>query len=95
MSDNFTITITNMREKSDKTYKVNNYGQALGIVRCCLTRWSCLTHIMGFKDNGEFVDEHYFVEGVNVIKSDRHQAISIGEWRGTTMKTMSNMRALA
>lgn len=100
MSANFiTVTISNIHEKSIgrfKTYKVNNYGQALGIVRCCLTRWSDrLAHIQGFKTDGEFVDEHFFVEGVHVIKSDRHQAISVGEWRGTTMKTMSNLRALA
>lgn len=82
MSANFTVTIKNMHEKSIgrfKIYKVNNYGQALGIVRCCLTR-SDVAHIKGFKATGEFVDDHYIVEGAHTLKIDRHNSISVMAW---------------
>lgn len=72
-----TVCITNMDKNSkgrNRVYTVNNYGQALGIIRCCLTRWSGMGHIFGFKADGTLVDEYFVVENVRIVEIDSKQA---------------------
>ena len=69
----YTVTISSLNEKSKGRYRVffvNNYGQALGVVRMCLKTWGGFADIIGENAKGEFIKKFFVFRAEGIIEID-------------------------
>ena len=73
----YTVTISSLNSSSKGRYRVffvNNYGQALGIVRMCLRAWGGFADIVGENANGVPIKKFFALRAEGVIEIDERSA---------------------
>ena len=73
MNASYTVTISSLNEKSKIHYcvfHVNNYVQALGIVRMCLKTWGGFADIIGYNPNGLLIKRYFVFRAEGITETD-------------------------
>ena len=74
MAASYTVTISSLNEKSNgryRVYRVNNYGQALGIIRMCLKTWGGFGDIIGYNTNGGTIKKYFVFRAEGILETDK------------------------
>lgn len=74
MKASYTVTISSLNLSSSKgryhVYHVNNYGQALGIIRMSLKTWGGFGDIIGYNTNGVLIKKYFVLRTEGIIETD-------------------------